>query len=468
MDFDLIVIGSGPGGYHAAIRAAQLGLKTAIVEKGDIGGVCLNVGCIPTKALLHVAGQLAESQKASDYGVDFGKPKVNLKKVEQWKQGIVGKLTGGVGALLKGNKVTLIEGEATFDGANSVTVGDKSYSATKFIIATGSSPISIPGFDIDQERLVDSTGALLISNVPKRFMAIGGSAIGLEFADVYSSFGSEVTVVEMMDRIVPSADEEASKELAKALTKRGIRLLTGTKVVSQKAVKDAVEVTLETADGKEEKVTVDKVLVAVGRRPNSAGLGLEAAGVETDGRGFVTANAHMQTNQPHIYAIGDVAAMPLLAHKAMKEGLVAAEHAAGQKSAYDTIVPAVIYTNPELASVGMTEAEAEEAGHKVRVGRFPLAVSGRAMALGVDSGLVKVIADEDTDLLLGFHMVGPSAGELVAEATLAIEMGTTLTDIALTQHAHPTLSEGIMEAAEQAHGRAIHVSNRQPRRKARA
>ncbi len=463
MDFDLIVIGSGPGGYHAAIRAAQLGLKTAVVEKGDVGGVCLNVGCIPTKALLHVATQILEAKALSSHGVDFGTPDINLQKVEDWKQGVVGKLTGGVTQLLKANKVTLLEGEAAFTGNDSIKVGEKSYSAGKFIIATGSAPVSIPGFDIDNETVVDSTGALLVSEIPKRFLAIGGSAIGLEFADIYSALGAEVTVVELMDRIVPTADEDASKELHKALKKRGIKLLTSTKSVSQKKVKGGTEVTLEDRDGEQSTVVVDKLLVAVGRRPNSGGLNLEAAGVETDARGFITTNENMLTNVQNIYAIGDVAGMPLLAHKAMKEGLVAAEHASGQKSAYDTIVPGVIYTNPELASVGMTEQEALDAGHKVRVGRFPLAVSGRAMAMDVDGGLVKVIADEDTDLLLGFHMVGPNAGELVAEATLAIEMGATLTDVALTQHAHPTLSEAFMEAAEQAHGQAIHTSNRKPR-----
>lgn len=464
MDYDLIVIGSGPGGYHAAVRAAQLGLKTAVVERADIGGVCLNVGCIPTKALLHVAAQLDEARKAADHGVDFGKPKINLKKVEEWKQGIVGRLTGGVSALLKGSKVTVISGEASFTDANTIKVGDNTYTAGRFIVASGSSPIAIPGFDVDQEAIVDSTGALVVSKVPKRFLAIGGSAIGLEFADIYNSLGSEVTVVEMMDRIVPTADADASAELAKTLGKKGIKLLTSTKCVSQKALDDGIEVLLEDASGKQETVTVDRILVAVGRRPNSRGVGLDEAGVDVDPRGFITVNQHMQTSRDNIYAIGDVAGNQLLAHKAMKEGLVAAEHAAGQKSAYDTVVPAVIYTSPELASVGMTEKEAEAAGHKVRTGRFPLSVSGRAMALGVDSGLIKVIGDEDTDLLLGVHIVGPNAGELIAEATLAIEMGATLTDVALTQHPHPTLAEGLMEAAEHAHGQAIHVSNRRAKR----
>jgi dihydrolipoamide dehydrogenase len=463
MDFDLIVIGSGPGGYHAAIRAAQLGLRTAVVERGAVGGVCLNVGCIPTKALLHVAAQLTEASEAASYGVEYGEPSVNLQKIEAWKSGIVKKLTGGISMLFKTNKVTLIEGNAKFADAHTITVGDRKYTAERFIIATGSSPVSIPGFEVDETDIVDSTGALLINEVPGRFLAIGGSAIGLEFADIYNALGSEVTVVEMQDRIVPTSDIEAGRELAKVLAKKGLRLLTGTKSVSQKKGPDGIEVVLESADGKQETITVDRILVAVGRKPNSAGLGLEAAGVSADQRGFIGVNEHLQTNVPSIYAIGDVARMPMLAHKAMKEGLVAAEHAAGKPSAYDTIVPGVIYTSPELASVGMTEAEAAEAGYQVRTGKFPLAASGRAMALGVSDGLVKVVADEESDLLLGVHIVGPSAGEIIAEATLALEMGATLADLALIQHPHPTISEGLMEAAEHAHAQAIHISNRRPR-----
>jgi dihydrolipoamide dehydrogenase len=421
------------------------------------------VGCIPTKALLQVAAQLTEASEAAAFGVEYGAPKVNLKKIEAWKSGVVSKLTGGISMLFKTNKVTLIEGEAQFTDAQTIAVGDAKYTADKFIIATGSSPISIPGFETDDGDIVDSTGALLISEVPGRFLAIGGSAIGLEFADIYNALGSEVTVVEMQDRIVPTSDIEAGRELAKVLTKKGIKLLTGTKSVSQKKGPDGIEVVLEGADGKQETITVDRILVAVGRRPNSAGLNLAAAGVEADQRGFIGVNEHLQTGVPHIYAIGDVARMPLLAHKAMKEGLVAAEHAAGKPTAYDTIVPGVIYTSPELASVGMTEEEAGEAGYKVRTGKFPLAASGRAMALGVSDGLVKVVADEESDLLLGVHIVGPGAGEIIAEATLALEMGATLTALALTQHPHPTISEGLMEAAEHAHGQAIHISNRRPR-----
>ncbi len=461
MDFDLIVIGSGPGGYHAALRAAQLGLKTACVEKAAVGGVCLNTGCIPTKALLHVAAELRGAEHAEGFGVSFGAPKLDLEKMNGWKDSVVKKMTGGVQMLFKGNKVTLLEGEGTFVDAHTLQVGDKKVSAERFIVATGSRPIQIPGFEFDGERIIDSTGALAVTEVPKRFLAIGGSAIGLEFSDVYSALGSEVTVVEMMDRIVPLGDADASKELHKALEKKGLTLRTSTKAVSQKKTSKGTEVVLEGADGKRETIVVDKILVAVGRSPNGKGLGLEALGVEVDDRGFVkVVNDHMQTAVDHIYAIGDVARAPLLAHKAMKEGLAAAEHAAGKPSGYDTVVPAVIYTSPEHASVGMTEQEARDAGYTVRIGKFPLSASGRATTLGVDGGMVKLVGDEKTDLLLGFHMVGPGAGDIVSEATLAIEMGATLEDIALTQHAHPTLAEAVMEAAEHAHGQAIHIANR--------
>jgi len=462
MEFDLIVIGSGPGGYHAAIRAAQLGLKVACVEKGSLGGVCLNVGCIPTKALLHVGAEVRNAKHAEMFGISFSEPRIDLAKVEGFKQGVVKKMTSGVGMLFKGNKVTLLTGTAAFVDAHTITVGADRHTAKSFIVATGSSPVSIPGFDLDGDRVVDSTGALSIGDsVPQRLLVVGAGAIGLEFADVYQSLGSAVTVVEMLEQIAPGSDADAAKELRKALEKRGIVIKTGTKVESQKAGKRGTEVELTGPDGKGEKLVVDRILVAVGRRPNGRELGLEAIGVDVDERGFVgVVNDHMQTAQPHVYAIGDVARAPLLAHKAMKEGLVAAEHAAGKPTAYDTVVPSVIYTSPELACVGMTEKEAKAAGFELRIGRFPLAASGRAATLGVDEGLIKLIGDAKTDLLLGCHIVGPSAGDLVSEAALAIEMGATLEDIALTQHPHPTLSEGIMEAAEHAHGRAIHIANR--------
>lgn len=459
MDYDILVIGSGPGGYHAAIRAGQLGKRVACVEKEYVGGVCLNVGCIPTKALLHVAEGLREARHATEYGITFGEPEIDLKAMQGWKDGIVKKLTGGVRSIMKATKVDVIDGEARLKDKNTVQVGDRTVTAEKIIIATGSEPIEIPGFETNGDTIVNSTGALLVSEVPKRFLAIGGSAIGLEFADVYNALGSDVTVVELMDHIVPTSDADVAKELAKALTKRGITIKAKTKAVSQKKTDDGLEVTLEGPDGQQERLVVDKILVAVGRRPRGAGIGLEEAGVTVE-RGFVPTNAHMQTNVPNIYAIGDVAKPPLLAHKAMKEGIAAAEHAAGMPSAYDTIVPSVIYTSPELAAVGMTEKEAKAAGYEVNVGIFPLSVSGRAMTLGAAEGIIKVVGDKKTDLFLGFQMVGPGAGDIVSEAALALEMGATLEDIALTQHAHPTIAESFMEAAEHAHGRAIHIANK--------
>ena len=460
MDFDLIVIGSGPGGYHAAIRAAQEGLNVAVAERGAVGGVCLNVGCIPTKSLLHVAAEVRSASSAANFGVTFGTPEIDFAKVAEYKDGVVAQMSGGVAALFKGNKITLLEGEARFTSPTSITVGDKPYSASKFVVATGSRPVNIPGLEVNNDTIIDSTGALELANgVPKRLLVVGGGAIGLEFADVYHSLGSEVTVVELADRIAIASDKNVSRELAKSFTARGIKVLTGTKVAKQEAKDGALEVTLE---GKEAgTITVDKILVAVGRAPNGKNLGLEEIGVTVDERGFVpVVNTHMQTNVGNIYAIGDVARGPLLAHKAMKEGLVAAEHAAGKPSEYDTIVPAVIYTSPEAASVGLTEAEAKEAGYELRIGRFPLMASGRAASIGEKDGFIKLIADEKTDLLLGCHIVGPHAGELISEAVLALEMGATLEDIALIQHPHPTLAEGIMEAAEHAHGRAIHIANR--------
>ncbi len=463
MDYDVIVIGSGPGGYHAAIRAAQLGQKTACIEKEYVGGVCLNVGCIPTKALLHASEVLREAKHASSFGINFGQPEINIQALNKWKNKTVTKLTGGVKSLLKSNGVDLIMGQATLKDTQKVSVsgskGDKELVAKKIILATGSEPVSIPGFEVNNETIIDSTGALALDEVPKRFLAIGGGAIGLEFADIYNALGAEVTVAEFMEHIVPASDSDATKELQKALKAKGITIKTKTKALSQKKTDAGIEVVLE-SEGQKETIVVDKILVAVGRKPRGKNLGLEAMGVHVDEHGYVPVNEHMQTTIPTIYAIGDLARQPLLAHKAMKEGLVAAEHASGLTSAYDTIVPSVVYTSPELASVGMSELEAKEAGRKLRTGIFPLAASGRAMTLGVKSGLIKVVADEESDTLLGFHMVGPNAGDIVSEATLALEMGATLEDIALTQHAHPTIAESLMEAAEVAHGKAIHIANK--------
>lgn len=460
--YDVIVIGTGPGGYHAAIRAAQLGKKVLAVEAESIGGVCLNVGCIPTKALLHAAQELDVVKHGAVFGLEASNPSINLPKLGNWRDGIVKKLTGGVSQLFKGNKIDVKTGFAKFVGPKQIDVNGEVVEGNTFVIATGSEPASLPGFEVDQKYVIDSTGALKVEDkFPKRLLCIGGGAIGLEFAQIYQRMGAAVTVIEFMAQILPAADSETANLLAKTLAKQGIGIKTGTKGVKYEKKKDGLYVTLEDVkSGKQETLVVDKILVAVGRKPRSGGLGLEAAGVQLSERGFIKVNQKMETSAPGIYAIGDVASAPLLAHKAMKEGLVAAENAAGGNSAFDYQIPNVVYTSPEWAAVGMTEDEAAKAGYQVKVGKFPLSASGRAMTLEATNGLIKVVGDADTDLLLGVHMVGPNASDLIAEAALALEMGATVTDLALTVHAHPTLSEGLMEAAEHLHKQAIHIANR--------
>ena len=461
-NYDVIVIGTGPGGYHAAIRAAQLGKRVLAVEAEYVGGVCLNVGCIPTKALLHAAEELEGIKHGSAFGLEVKDARMDLKKLGGWRDGIVKKLTGGVSQLLKGNKVELKTGFARFVDKNTIEVGGERIQGQTFIVATGSEPNTLPGFEVDQKDIVDSTGALRIEDkFPKRMLCIGGGAIGLEFAQVYKRLGAEVTVIEFMGQILPAADPETAGLLAKILTKQGIAIRTNTKGVKVERKKDGLHVTLEDVkSGLQDTLVVDKILVATGRRPRGKGLGLEAIGVKVDERGYVPTNEKMETNVPGIYAIGDVTRPPLLAHKAMKEGLIAAENAAGGNAVMDYQIPNVVYTSPEWAAVGMTEEEASKAGYKVKVGKFPLAASGRAMTLDATEGLIKLIGDAETDLLLGGHIVGPSASDMIAEIALALEMGATVTDVALTVHAHPTLSEGIMEAAEHLHRQAIHIANR--------
>lgn len=460
--YDVIVIGTGPGGYHAAIRAAQLGKKVFAVEAEYVGGVCLNVGCIPTKALLHAAEELEGTKHGSAFGLEVKEVRLDLKRLGGWRDGIVKKLTGGVSQLLKGNKVELKTGFAKFVAKDAIEVGGERIQGKAFIVATGSEPNTLPGFEVDQKDIVDSTGALRVEDkFPKRILCIGGGAIGLEFAQVYKRMGAEVTVIEFMGQILPSADPETAGLLAKILTKQGITIKTNTKGLEQEKKKDGLHVTLEDVKtSKQETIVVDKILVATGRRPRGRGLGLEAIGVKVDERGYVLTNEKMETGVPGIYAIGDVTRPPLLAHKAMKEGLIAAENAAGGNAVMDYQVPNVVYTSPEWAAVGLTEEEANKAGYKVKVGKFPLAASGRAMTLEATDGLIKLIGDTETDLLLGAHIVGPSASDLIAELGLALEMGATVTDVGLTVHAHPTLSEGIMEAAEHLHKQAIHIANR--------
>ncbi len=463
MDFDVLVIGAGPGGYHAAIRAAQLGLKVACVEKEYLGGVCLNVGCIPTKALLHAGDELAASKHAAEFGLTFSDTKLDIGKLNKWKDGIVTKLTGGVGGLFKANKVTHLIGEAVFVDAHSIKVGDKTYTASNFIVATGSEPAKLPGLDVDQVSIVDSTGALVIPDpVPARMLCVGGGVIGFEFAHIYNNMGSQVKIIEFLPNVIPGADAGAVAAFRKAMEKQGIVVQTQTKAnKAEKQPDGTLKVELEDVKTGEKRSEIyDRVLVAVGRRPRSAGLNLEGLGIATE-RGFITVNSRMQTNVAHIYAIGDVAGNPMLAHKAMKEGLVAAEVIAGEPAEMDPVaIPGVVYTSPELAWVGLTEEEAIAKGYKIKTGQFPFAASGRAMTLQSTDGFVKMVTEEGTDLVLGVHIVGPHASDMLGEASLGLEMAATAGDIALTIHAHPTLGESVLEAAEAVHKQAIHIVNR--------
>ena len=463
MEYDLLVIGAGPGGYHAAIRGAQLGLKVACAELGAVGGVCLNIGCIPTKALLHAGETMAASRHAGDFGLSFGTPSLDIPKLNGWKEGIVKKLTGGVSGLFRANKVTHLVGQASFVDAHTVRVGEQTVTAQNIIIATGSEPAALKGLDVDQRVIVDSTGALDVPDpIPARMLCVGGGVIGFEFAHIYNNLGSKVKVIEFLPNVIPGADADAVKEFAKSMTKQGIEIVTRTKANSAVVNGNEVQVELENVEtGEKTSETFDRVLVAVGRRPRTSGLNLEAAGLKTTERGFIEVNRKMQTSVPHIFAVGDVAGNPMLAHKAMKEGLVAAEVAAGKPSEQDAVaIPGVVYTSPELAWVGLTEQEAKEHGYKVKTGVFPMSASGRAMTLQSTDGFVKMVVEEGTDLLLGVHIVGPHASDLLGEAGLALEMAATASDVALTIHAHPTLGEAVLEAAEAVHKQAIHIINR--------
>ena len=457
-EYDLIVIGTGPGGYHAAIRAAQLGLKTLAVEKGEVGGVCLNVGCIPTKALLHAAKAKKLAKEAAEFGLALKEEGLDLEKLAAWRDQVTKKLTGGVEFLFKGNGVDLVRGQAKVLSPREVEVGGERYRAKRLVLATGSRPIELPGFPFDEERVLSSTGALKIERgIPKRLLVLGAGAIGLEFASIYRAFGSEVVVVELMDQILPGADPEAANVLARNLKRAGIEIKTRTKAEGFEETEEGLNVRLSGPKG-EETLTADRILVAVGRRPNSEGLA--GLGLALDEKGFVVTDERMQTSVPGVFAIGDLRGAPLLAHKAMKEGVVAAEVAAGKPSAFDQQIPSVVYTDPEYASVGMTEAEAMEKGIAVQVGKFPYAANGRALTRQEKDGFVKVVTDAEYKVVLGVQIVGPEASELIAEAALAVEMGALADDLELTIHPHPTLSESLMEAAANVNKAAIHILNK--------
>lgn len=455
---DVVVLGAGPAGYVCAIRLAQLGKKVTVIEKAEVGGVCLNRGCIPSKALIHAGTTLEKIKHADEMGISVSGVKLDFQKLMNWKNSVVTKLTGGIGQLLKANGCTVIQGEAKFVSPTSIEVktaqGTQAVSFKNAVIATGSRPAQIPGFDVDQELVLDSTGGLSQNDIPKTLLCVGGGYIGMELGTFYAKVGSQVTIVEAAPQLLSLVDADLVRVVQKKLQKLNVEIMTGVSVKSLKKNPKNVEVQFSN----DQKKTFDKVLVTIGRTPNTDSLGLEKAGVRLDPKGFITVNDRRQSSVSHIYAIGDVAGQPLLAHKGSKEGMVAAEAIAGMKTVYDVrAMPAVIFTDPEISSVGISETEAKAKNMAVTIGVFPYAANGRALSVQEPDGMVKVISDQKTGKLLGVHVVGAEASNLIAEATLAIEMGAHVEDLALTVHAHPTLPETLMEAAEVALGHAIHI-----------
>nr|WP_229728321.1 dihydrolipoyl dehydrogenase [Marinicella pacifica] len=443
----MVVIGAGPGGYTAAFRAADLGLNVTLVERYDtLGGVCLNVGCIPSKALLHTASIIRETQAMKDHGVVFKKPEIDREKLLDFKNGVVGKLTGGLAQMAKQRKVNRMTGEAKFVDDHTLQVGDDKLTFNQAIIAVGSRVFKLPDMPWDDERLMDSTDALAMTEIPKSLLIIGGGIIGLEMATVYSALGSEITIVEMMDQLIPGADKDLVKPLQQHLKKTmGAEIKLKSKVTECKAQKSGLKVTFDGDDSE----TYDRVLVAVGRRPNGDLIAADQAGVEVDDRGFISVDKQMRTNVNHIFAIGDVVGQPMLAHKASHEAKIAAEAAAGEKVYFDArVIPSVAYTDPEVAWVGLTENEAKEKDIAYEVGKFPWAASGRAIGNDRTEGFTKLLFDPETEQILGAGIVGTNAGELISELCLAIEMGCEAADISLTIHPHPTLAESVAMSAE--------------------
>jgi dihydrolipoamide dehydrogenase len=467
LDCEVLVLGAGPGGYSAAFRAADLGKKVVLVERyPTLGGVCLNVGCIPSKALLHVAAVMDEAAHFADIGVTFGKPAVDLDKLRAHKNKVVGKLTGGLAAMAKMRKVTVVQGVGTFADPNHLAVatldGTKTVRFANAIIAAGSQAVKLP-FIPDDPRIVDSTGALELRQVPGRMLVIGGGIIGLEMATVYSTLGTRIDVVEMLDGLMPGADRDLVKVWQKHNGKRFDRIMIKTKTVSVEAKDDGVWVGFEGEQAPPAAERYDMVLVSVGRSPNGNKIGADRAGVAVDARGFIAVDKQMRTNVPHIFAIGDLVGQPMLAHKAVHEAHVAAEAASGKKSFFDaSVIPSVAYTDPEIAWVGVTEDDAKKAGRKLKKGLFPWSASGRAIANGRDEGFTKLLFDEETHRIVGGGIVGTHAGDLIGEIALAIEMGADAVDIGKTIHPHPTLGESIGMAAEAAEG---HCTDLPPPRK---
>lgn len=455
---EVVVLGAGPGGYTAAFRAADLGKQVILIEKENaLGGVCLNVGCIPSKALLHVAKVINEAEEVSHHGVTFAKPKIDIDAIRTWKESVIGKLTGGLASLAKQRKVQVVRGTAKFTSPNSLSVqtaeGVKTVTFDNAIVAAGSSVARIPGFPYDDPRIIDSTGALALKDVPKRMLVIGGGIIGLEMATVYNALGSKISVVELMDQIMPGADKDMVKPLHTRIAKRYEAIMLKTKVTKIEATKAGLKVTFEGEQAPAEAQVYDKVLMAVGRRPNGREIAAEAAGLIVNERGFIPVDKQMRTNVPHIFAIGDIVGDPMLAHKAVHEGKVAAENIAGHKAFFEPLtIPSVAYTDPEIAWMGLTETQAKAQGIEYEKASFPWAASGRALSIAREEGATKVLLDPSTRRILGMGIVGVNAGELIAEGVLALEMGADMEDIGLTIHPHPTLSETLCFAAEMAEG----------------
>ncbi|HXU93716.1 MAG TPA: dihydrolipoyl dehydrogenase [Gallionella sp.] len=455
---EVVVLGAGPGGYTAAFRAADLGKQVVLIEKhATLGGVCLNVGCIPSKALLHVAKVINEAEEVSHHGVTFGKPKIDIDQIRTWKESVIGKLTGGLAGLAKQRKVQVVRGTAKFTSPNSLEVetaeGKKVITFDNAIVAAGSSVARIPGFPYEDERIIDSTGALALKDVPKRMLVIGGGIIGLEMATVYDALGSKISVVELMDQLMPGADKDMVKPLHTRIAKRYEAIMLKTKVTKIEATKAGLKVTFEGEQAPTEPQVYDKVLMAVGRRPNGREINAEAAGLIVNERGFIPVDKQQRTNVPHIFAIGDIVGDPMLAHKAVHEGKVAAENIAGHKAFFEPLtIPSVAYTDPEIAWMGLTETQAKALGIAYEKASFPWAASGRALSIAREEGATKVLLEPTSRRILGMGIVGTNAGELIAEGVLALEMGADMEDIGLTIHPHPTLSETLCFAAEMAEG----------------
>lgn len=461
------MIGAGPGGYVAAIRAAQNGLDTTLVDRDAYGGVCLNYGCIPSKALISATDVAYDARNATEMGV-HADPVIHTDEMQEWKEGVVDQLTGGVEKLCKANGVNLMQGEATFVDDSTARIahggegqGSETIAFEHAIVATGSRPIEVPGFEFEHDPIWSSREALEVEEPPEKLLVVGAGYIGMELSTVFAKLGVDVTVVEMLDGIMPGYEDDVTRPVKQRADELGIDFNFGEAASEWEETEGGVVVTTEDEDGEEYTYDADKVLVAVGRQPVSESLDPEAAGVDVDENGFIRTDDQARTNVDNVYAVGDVAGEPMLAHKASNEGIVAAEVIAGEPAALDQqAIPAAVFTDPEIATVGMTEAEAEEAGFEPKIGQFPFRASGRALSTGESEGFVRIVAEQEAGFVLGAQIVGPEASELIAELGLAIEMGATLEDVASTVHTHPTLAEAVMEAAENANGEAIHTLNR--------